>query len=244
MLSAEPHRGNREGTAEESYGRFLYNRHRYYSPELGRYLNADPIGQLGILAREDVSLAAVGAGVVGGDSNSFAYAFSSPVAWMDPSGLAGKGSPIPDTPYRGVIERDPTGRPHIHVIDKKGKRIGTEGLGGEPHDGQTLDDSRIPNKYKGPIRKWAEDKVKKQEDAKPQNQERRMLCPLPPPHPALVPVIGGSLILGGTVACLSGIGCPIGAPAVAAGAGLLLLPPGLPSSPLDSVGLDPNQGGL
>ncbi len=68
MLSAEPHRGNREGTAEESYGRFLYNLHRYYDPSTGRYISADPIGQ----ARE---------------ANVFTYAANNPLWFIDPLGL-------------------------------------------------------------------------------------------------------------------------------------------------------------
>ena len=34
---------------------FHYNRFRYYDPEVGRYVSADPIGQLGTLALEGVS---------------------------------------------------------------------------------------------------------------------------------------------------------------------------------------------
>lgn len=56
MRSAELHRENREASGEESYGRFLYNRHRYYSPEVGRYISADPIGQFGALALDGVAL--------------------------------------------------------------------------------------------------------------------------------------------------------------------------------------------
>lgn len=51
-----------------SYGRVLYNRFRYYSPELGRYISADPIGQPG--------------GV-----NLYRYALNNPVNWFDPDGL-------------------------------------------------------------------------------------------------------------------------------------------------------------
>ena len=68
MLSAETHRGNREASGEESYGRFLYNRFRYYDPAIGRYVSADPIGQVG--------------GV-----NVYGYAWNDPVTWIDPFGL-------------------------------------------------------------------------------------------------------------------------------------------------------------
>jgi len=56
LLSAEIHRENREATREGSYGRFLYNRFRYYDPSTGRYISADPIGQVGGLAVREVAL--------------------------------------------------------------------------------------------------------------------------------------------------------------------------------------------
>jgi RHS repeat-associated protein len=68
MLSAETHRGNREASGEESYGRFLYNFYRTYDPATGRYLEADPIGQWG--------------GV-----NVYVYARSNPARSTDPFGL-------------------------------------------------------------------------------------------------------------------------------------------------------------
>lgn len=46
----------------------VYNRFRYYDPSIGRYLNADPIGQAG------------GVGV-------FAYAWNNPARYTDPLGL-------------------------------------------------------------------------------------------------------------------------------------------------------------
>lgn len=52
---------------------FHYNRHRYYSPYVGRFISKDPIGLLG-------------------GHNVYAYA-PNPVEWVDPRGLArGKGS--------------------------------------------------------------------------------------------------------------------------------------------------------
>jgi RHS repeat-associated protein len=47
-----------------------YNRFRYYSPELGRYISADPIG------------------IAGGDTNVYTYTSSNPVNWFDLLGLA------------------------------------------------------------------------------------------------------------------------------------------------------------
>ncbi|MCP5056120.1 MAG: hypothetical protein GY937_05265, partial [bacterium] len=154
-----------------------YNRFRSYDPATGRYINADPIGQ-------------------GGGSNLYVYGASNPQYWVDASGLE-TGSPIPGTKgkLRGVIERDPNGRPHVHVLDKKGKRIGTEGVGREPdgsptpHDGQTLDDSNVPERYKEPIRDWADDKVRKQEDALPPEEPNSQFTPLPPPPPWYQPFL-------------------------------------------------------
>ena len=45
-----------------------YNRHRYYDPECGRFINQDPIGLLG------------------GDNN-YLYV-PNPVTWVDPLGLS------------------------------------------------------------------------------------------------------------------------------------------------------------
>ena len=45
-----------------------YNRHRYYNPELGRYITQDPIG-------------------LKGGWNLYSYAFSNPIKFIDPRGL-------------------------------------------------------------------------------------------------------------------------------------------------------------
>jgi RHS repeat-associated protein len=68
MLSVEANRGNQEPVREGSYGRFLYNRFRYYDPTTGRYVSADPIGQWG--------------GV-----NVYRYVFNDPLNWIDFLGL-------------------------------------------------------------------------------------------------------------------------------------------------------------
>jgi RHS repeat-associated protein len=68
MLSAEMHRGNREPIREGSYGRFLYNRFRYYDPSIGSYVSADPIGQSKNL-------------------NLFQYAAANSLRFIDPFGL-------------------------------------------------------------------------------------------------------------------------------------------------------------
>jgi len=78
MLSAETHRGNREASGEESYGRFLYNFYRTYDPATGRYLEADPIGQAG--------------GV-----NLYAYVENNPVNRVDALGVSTYNAPPPIT---------------------------------------------------------------------------------------------------------------------------------------------------
>ncbi|WP_028578878.1 RHS repeat-associated core domain-containing protein [Desulfogranum japonicum] len=49
-----------------------YNWHRYYDPEMGRYLTADPIG------------------FEGGDVNFYSYVWQDPLNWIDPWGLSGE----------------------------------------------------------------------------------------------------------------------------------------------------------
>jgi len=75
MLSAETHRGNREASGGESYGRFLYNRFRYYDPSIGRYISADPLGQLA-------------------EIHVYRYAYNNPITWYDPLGLNNFGGPV------------------------------------------------------------------------------------------------------------------------------------------------------
>jgi hypothetical protein len=107
LLSLETHRENQEAIREGSYGRFLYNFYRTYDPNTGRYLEADPIGMLGILHRAGVSmtdrvvwfrLRDFDGRVVnwtpkeplffaGSSNNLFGYAFANPVNMLDRNGL-------------------------------------------------------------------------------------------------------------------------------------------------------------
>jgi RHS repeat-associated protein len=69
-----------------------YNRMRYYAPELGRYVSADPIGQFSSLALDGVALTYPGiearSGVYGpADANLYAYTRSNPMQLADPFGL-------------------------------------------------------------------------------------------------------------------------------------------------------------
>ncbi|NYZ69264.1 RHS domain-containing protein [Endozoicomonas sp. SM1973] len=98
-----------------------YNRHRYYDPGLGRFINQDPIG------------------LDGGD-NLYQYT-PSPIAWTDPLGLSGK----PSLPSRVLLENDKlrvvhnyhdivrehADPIHFHVEDTKGKTVAKIKANGE-----------------------------------------------------------------------------------------------------------------
>ncbi|WP_235515370.1 RHS repeat domain-containing protein, partial [Achromobacter sp. Root83] len=83
-----------------------YNRHRYYDPEIGRFIAKDPIGFAGgyetglhynrhryydpeigrFIAKDPIGFA--------GGLNVYQYA-DNPVGWVDPLGLSGRKVPIP-----------------------------------------------------------------------------------------------------------------------------------------------------
>lgn len=71
------------------------NRYRYYSPELGRYVSADPIGQFGMGRGDGGVFAYTGAfpdlllaGAANtGNANVYSYALNRPLGLIDPLGL-------------------------------------------------------------------------------------------------------------------------------------------------------------
>ncbi len=79
-LKQRPHSGKRLPLRRRSYGRVLYNRFRYFDPAVGRYINADPIGQWG-------------------GTNVFQYVLPNPTVSIDPLGLAGGPYGLGGGPY-------------------------------------------------------------------------------------------------------------------------------------------------
>jgi RHS repeat-associated protein len=71
-----------------------YNWHRFYDPETGRYISADPIG------------------FYGGDVNLYAYVWSDPINWVDTAGLTA----IPITGSGGAVAGSPTSLEDSKVI--------------------------------------------------------------------------------------------------------------------------------
>ena len=88
MLSTETHRGNPEAIREESYGRVLYNRFRYYDPAIGRYISADSIAQHGLKWLAGVERKIINTPTIGPDGNRYSYALNDPVNLLDPHGDA------------------------------------------------------------------------------------------------------------------------------------------------------------
>ncbi|WP_205896636.1 RHS repeat domain-containing protein, partial [Pseudomonas viridiflava] len=60
-----------------------YNRHRYYNPDIGRYLTPDPVKLTGGI-------------------NAYQYA-PNPTAWVDPLGLSCKNTNCPEGPYSTIV---------------------------------------------------------------------------------------------------------------------------------------------
>ncbi|MEJ2692923.1 MAG: DUF4150 domain-containing protein [Candidatus Thiodiazotropha sp.] len=90
-----------QGQYEDSETGLFFNRHRYYDPDIGRYLTQDPIGLLG------------------GD-NIYLYT-NKPTTWIDPIGLSARLKCVGKTP--GKNSR--TGREVISRMRREGKVVGT-----------------------------------------------------------------------------------------------------------------------
>ena len=92
-------------TGRESYFGLYYLRNRWYSPDLGRFLEPDPIG------------------LAGGDVNIYRYVGNSPLNWVDPSGL-GVWSFIRDHAIAEISADAGYGRVGVHGTI----RVSSEGI--------------------------------------------------------------------------------------------------------------------
>lgn len=101
-----------------------YNRFRYYDPEVGRYVSADPIGQLG--------------GV-----NVFSYARNSPLSLIDPFGLRViyRDAEVSDPRTRDELEQTDASFPDHDLVVTRGDRYRDDT--GIPRE--TLDNTPVPN---------------------------------------------------------------------------------------------------
>ncbi|EXB48552.1 RHS repeat-associated core domain protein [Acinetobacter sp. 1000160] len=112
-----------------------YNRYRYYSPYVGRFISKDPIGLLG-------------------GNNVYAYA-PNPVGWIDPLGL--NRNPISFTDSRGTKLQVSGYTDLSHLSDKQLKQLyhannnSGFGLSGKDKQGNTIVLHHYKQNAKGPI---------------------------------------------------------------------------------------------
>jgi RHS repeat-associated protein len=179
LLSAETHRGNREAMGEVSYGRFLYNRFRYYDPGIGRYVSADPIGQFGMLTEERLLIPTSPVDLTG--VNVYQFAALSPLNRWDPDGLQAR------TPAQGQ-------KPNSRQTFQDGKGGRTDRDYGP--DGRATRDIDYGHDHSGSgdphAHDWDWSKDKPRQDDRPLRPDEDVNAPrAPAPPPIGVPPIYG-----------------------------------------------------
>jgi RHS repeat-associated protein len=95
-FSTKPH--------DEQAGLYYYG-HRYYSPSLGRWLNRDPINELGSMLLREVSGRPTD--IIPGDLqeiNGYASFRNNPISWFDPNGAESTTQPTSASQNTCVVE--------------------------------------------------------------------------------------------------------------------------------------------
>jgi hypothetical protein len=110
-----------------------YNRFRYYDPATGRYVSADPIGQLREYRGAELQVA-LSVGLLQSTASAgsvlnhlFNYVESNPTGWIDPHGLAQKTFDLGGgTTVRIDQPHVPEQQRHAHVTTPKGEVVVNE----------------------------------------------------------------------------------------------------------------------
>jgi RHS repeat-associated protein len=104
-----------------------YNRFRYYSAELGRYISPDPIGQLFDNASPSMALAfSIGEGFEvepTPTNHPYSYVDNDPISWIDPLGLAkGKNKGGKGRRYENLNKKK--GSENRHKVGARERNVG------------------------------------------------------------------------------------------------------------------------
>ncbi|MFK5894611.1 MAG: RHS repeat-associated core domain-containing protein, partial [Pseudomonadota bacterium] len=119
-----------------------YNRYRYYSPSLGRYITSDPLGIDGLIEELDEDF-------ITQDTNLYPYVINNPLKYVDPFGLAEGGPNATDS--AGGSEHTAGARSSTQGKHEKGDARRNKDRGGEKGDANRRDNRKKPKGWKG---KW------------------------------------------------------------------------------------------